>query len=103
MGFASFDTEWKRSMRLYRRGNFFYRRRELASALLIVVQNEFMKFCIAVGQADRHVIEFSFNQLLGQLKISVNNHEVKRNRRLFNEPLLESHTLEVGDCASLRG
>jgi hypothetical protein len=55
-----------------------------------------MKFCIAVGQADRHVIEFSFNQLLGQLKISVNNHEVKRNRRLFNEPLLESHTLEVG-------
>ena len=56
-----------------------------------------MKFCIEVGQADVNVVEFSFNQLLGQLSIKVNNREVKRNRRLFNEPAAETHTLEVGE------
>jgi hypothetical protein len=55
-----------------------------------------MKFSIQVGQADHHTIEFNFNQLLGQLSIKVNKKEVKRNRRLFNEPILESHTLELG-------
>ena len=56
-----------------------------------------MKFCIEVGEAEHHTIEFNFNQLLGQLSIRVNKQEVKRNGRLFNEPLAETHTLEVGE------
>ena len=55
-----------------------------------------MKFCLEVGELERHVIEFNFNQLLGELRISVNRLEVKRNVRLFDEPLTETHTLQVG-------
>ena len=55
-----------------------------------------MKFCLEVGELERHVIEFNFNQLLGELRIFVNRREVKRNVRLFDEPLTESHTLQVG-------
>ena len=55
-----------------------------------------MKFCLEVGELERHVIEFNFNQLLGELRISVNRLEVKRNVRLFDEPLTETHTLRVG-------
>jgi len=56
-----------------------------------------MKFCLEVGELERHTIEFDFNQLLGELKIRVNRQEVKRNIRLFDEPLTETHTLQVGE------
>ena len=55
-----------------------------------------MKFCLEVGELERHVIEFNFNQLLGELRISVNRQGVKRNVRLFDEPLTETHTLQLG-------
>jgi hypothetical protein len=55
-----------------------------------------MKFCLEVGETERNLIEYAFNQLLGQLCIRVNQHEVKSNVRLFDEPLTETHTLEVG-------
>ncbi|MSU60042.1 MAG: hypothetical protein EXS35_18045 [Pedosphaera sp.] len=60
-----------------------------------------MKFCLEVGELERHTIEFDFNQLLGELKIRVNKHEVKRNVRLFDEPLTETHTLQVGEAERL--
>ena len=56
-----------------------------------------MKFCLEVGEIERHLIEFDFNQLLGELHIRVNKKEVKRNVRLFDEPLAETHTLLVGE------
>ena len=55
-----------------------------------------MKFCLEVGEIERHLIEFDFNQLLGELRIRVNQKEVKRSVRLFDEPLTETHTLHVG-------
>jgi hypothetical protein len=55
-----------------------------------------MKFCLEVGETERNLIEYAFNQLLGQLCIRVNQQEVKNNVRLFDEPLTETHTLEVG-------
>ncbi len=56
-----------------------------------------MKFCLEVGETERHLVEFDFNQLLGQILIKVNRKEVKRGVRLFNEPLRETHTIELGD------
>ena len=55
-----------------------------------------MKFNLEIGEAEKHVVEFNFDQLLGQLVIMVNKREVKRSFRLFNEPLKETHTLQVG-------
>lgn len=56
-----------------------------------------MRFSLEVGEIERHVVEFSFDQLLGQLVIKVDKKEVKRQVRLFNEPIRETHTLRVGD------
>ena len=56
-----------------------------------------MKFCLEVGEVEKHLLEFDFDQLLGQLVIKVNKKEVKRDVRLFNEPVKEIHTLKVGD------
>jgi hypothetical protein len=56
-----------------------------------------MKFNLEVGEVEKHVVEFNFDQLLGQLVIKINKKEVKRSVRLFNEPLKETHTLQVGD------
>jgi len=55
-----------------------------------------MKFCLEVGETERHLIEFEFNQLLGQLHIRVNRQEIKRQVRLFNEPVRETHVVQVG-------
>ena len=56
-----------------------------------------MKFCLEIGDLEHHLVEFDFNQLLGELRIQVNKKEVKRSVRLFNEPVAECHTLHVGD------
>lgn len=55
-----------------------------------------MKFCLEVGEIERSRIEYAFNQLLGQLCIRVNQQQVKNSVRWFDEPLTETHTLEVG-------
>ena len=54
-----------------------------------------MKFTIEVGEAEKHTIDFNFNQLLGQLVIKVNRKEVKRNLRLIDEPIHETHLIEI--------
>ncbi len=56
-----------------------------------------MRFNLEIGEAEKHVVEFNFDQLLGQLVIKVNKQEIKRSVRLFNEPVKETHTLRVGD------
>ena len=60
-----------------------------------------MKFSIEVGEAEKHIIDFNFNQLLGQLVIKVNRKEVKRNLRLIDEPIRESHIIELGGVEDL--
>jgi len=56
-----------------------------------------MKFCIEVGEIEKHLVEFNFNQLLGQVVIKVNRKEVSRKVRLINEPVREVHTIPVGE------
>jgi len=60
-----------------------------------------MRFCIEVGRQEKHLVEFNFSQLLGQMVIKVNHREVKRNTRLFNEPLKETHAIQIGDADQL--
>ncbi|MCX6895856.1 MAG: hypothetical protein NTZ16_10240 [Verrucomicrobia bacterium] len=55
-----------------------------------------MKFTLEVGEAEKHVVEFNFNQLAGNLVISVDNQPVIKSTRVFNEPLHEVFTIEVG-------
>jgi hypothetical protein len=56
-----------------------------------------MKFNIEVGQSEKHIVEFSFFQLTGDLKILVDHNLVFQNQRLFNEPIREVFDLTVGD------
>ena len=60
-----------------------------------------MKFKLAVGAREHNLVEYAFNQLLGQLCIRVNEREVKNSVRLFDEPLTETHTLQVGKTERL--
>ena len=55
-----------------------------------------MRFAIDIGEVEKHHLEFNFNQLLGSTVIKVNGQEVKRAVRLFSEPILEHHQVEVG-------
>ena len=54
-----------------------------------------MKFCFEVGEIRKHQIEYDFNQLFGRLIIRLDRKEVLRNIRLFNEPIRETHLVQV--------
>ncbi len=56
-----------------------------------------MKFAIEIGDAEKHRLEYNFNQLLGSLVIKVNEKQVKKSVRLVNEPVFEVHAFVVGD------
>jgi len=56
-----------------------------------------MKFCVEVGEIEKNLVEFNFDQWLGEMVIRVNQREVKRSVRLFNEPVRETHTIRVGE------
>ncbi len=56
-----------------------------------------MKFVIEIGEAEKHRLEYNFNQLLGSLVIKVNEKAVKKAVRLINEPVLEVHAFVVGE------
>ena len=55
-----------------------------------------MKFALEIGETERHLIEFTFNQLLGNTVIRVDSLEIKNQRRWFSEPVRESHQVHVG-------
>ena len=59
-------------------------------------RNSILKFCVEIGEVEKHVIEFNFNQLLGQFSVKINRRKVKRNTWLLNEPGREVSTFEVG-------
>lgn len=56
-----------------------------------------MKFKIEVGEVEKHVVEFNFSQLIGNLEIRVDNQPVVQTTRLINEPIEEVYDLLVGD------
>ena len=53
-----------------------------------------MKFKIEVGEIEKHVVEFRFSQLIGNVKILVDNKMVVRANRLINEPVREIYRSE---------
>lgn len=46
-----------------------------------------MRFNIEVGELDKHLVEFRFNQLCGSLVIRVDNEPIFQSVRIFNEPI----------------
>jgi hypothetical protein len=55
-----------------------------------------MTFKMEVGMAEKHVVEFKFNQLAGSLLIQVDNKPVVQSKRVFNEPICEVYDFTVG-------
>jgi hypothetical protein len=61
-----------------------------------------MKFTLEVGSTERHVIEFSFNQLFGTSLLKVDGREVFRKKRWFSEPIADNYELEIGGDEQIR-
>jgi hypothetical protein len=55
-----------------------------------------MRFKVEVGTAEKHVVEFKFNQLAGSLVIEVDQKPVFKSNRIFNEPEQEVYQFVVG-------
>ena len=56
-----------------------------------------MKFSLEIGETEKHVIAYEFNQLLGALTIRVNDLLIKKQVRLFSEPIKERHEFVIGN------
>lgn len=61
-----------------------------------------MKFSIELGNHEKHVIEFTFNQLLGQSLVRIDTREVVRKKRWFSEPLVDRFDFQVGQFEPVR-
>ena len=48
-----------------------------------------MRFSLQVGNTDKHLVDFNFNQLYGTLVIRVDDRPIFQSRRIFNEPVCE--------------
>ena len=55
-----------------------------------------MKLILELGEREKNVVEYHFNQLFGTCTIKVNRREVKKQTRWFSEPLKETYEVEVG-------
>ena len=56
-----------------------------------------MKFAVEIGEVEKHVVEFKFNQLYGSLLIQVDDQPIHQSTRLFNEPSREVYQFMVGE------
>ena len=61
-----------------------------------------MKISLTVGELEPHVVDFSFDQLLGRATVAVDGQVVKKQQRWFNEPNFESHEIEPGQTERYR-
>ena len=61
-----------------------------------------MTFKLEIGEIQKHLVEFKFDQLLGKCVIKVNQQEIMSYVRLFNEPLKETHTIQVSEVERLQ-
>ena len=60
-----------------------------------------MKCSFDVGEAEKHRVEFNFNQLCGTLLISVDDKPIHRATRFLNEPVHEVFDFIVGNTERL--
>jgi hypothetical protein len=75
------------------------RGKRMAIPLLLAAR---MKFSIEVGSAEKHLIEFQFNQLLGQSRVTVDGEQVFRKKRWFSEPKADRFDFKVGQFEPVR-
>jgi len=48
-----------------------------------------MRFTLEIGNKDKHLVDFNFNQLYGTLVIRVDGRPIFQSKRVFNEPVRE--------------
>lgn len=77
----------------------FFQRLVKASSLARVLRiaPPYMTFALLIGETEKNLLEFNFNQLLGSTLIKVNDKQIKKSVRLFSEPLQERYEFEVGE------
>jgi hypothetical protein len=56
-----------------------------------------MLFSFEVGQRERHRVEFYFNQMWGNVKITVDDRVVQTDFKMFSFNLVKRYDLVVGD------
>ena len=61
-----------------------------------------MRISLTVGDVEKHVVEFSFNQLLGRAQFAIDCKVVDKRHRWFNEPVREVHETECGQFERTR-
>ncbi|MGA9449982.1 MAG: hypothetical protein WBW41_01420 [Verrucomicrobiia bacterium] len=54
-----------------------------------------MRFTLEIGNTDKHLVEFNFNQLRGTLVIRVDDQPVFQSTRVFNEPVHEVYKFVI--------
>ena len=55
-----------------------------------------MNFSFEVGAEERHIVEFDFNSMRGDLSIKVDGDEVVRDFRMFSLSLTKEYRFNVG-------
>jgi hypothetical protein len=66
-------------------------------ARVLHIAPSYMTFALLIGETEKNLLEFNFNQLLGSTLIKVNEKPIKKSVRLFSEPLQERYEFEVGE------
>lgn len=58
-----------------------------------------MQFTFSVGNNEKHIVDFNYNQLWGKLKVKVDNKEVMDMLQMWKTPFSTKQpiTFEVGD------
>ena len=54
-----------------------------------------MRFTLEIGDRDKHLVEFNFNQLRGTLVIRVDRQPIFQSTRIFNEPVHEVYHFRI--------
>lgn len=54
-----------------------------------------MRFSLQIGNTDKHLVEFNFNQLRGTLVIRVDDQPIFQSTRIFNEPVHEVYRFVI--------
>jgi hypothetical protein len=60
------------------------------------VPERLMQFSFEVGEYEKHVVSLDFNQMIGNLSISVDNHEVIKEFRMLSLSLVKTYEFVVG-------
>ncbi|CAN5254601.1 hypothetical protein BH10ACI1_BH10ACI1_33820 [soil metagenome] len=56
-----------------------------------------MNFTFEVGNQEKHLITFNFNQFWGNLKITVDNEDIIKNIHLLSLSLIRQYRFNVGE------